>query len=201
MKSQLAQLGQWLAGYGAFGLIILSFIDSGLLPLPEAIDFLVMSMSAKAHHKLPEYVLAAAIGSLIGCMFLYFIAARGGHAFLERRVGKDKAERMRVRLEKYEFVTIMVTTMLPPPTPFKAIILTAGVIEVNPWKFGMAVFVGRLIRYAVEGYLAIEYGDRVWEWLKHHGIQVGLWGMAVIAMVALVMWMRSRYAPINEPRP
>jgi membrane protein YqaA with SNARE-associated domain len=195
LKEWGAHLLEVFQGYGALGLVGLSLIDSGLMPLPEAIDVLVVTMSIQQPHLLPWYVLAATLGSVLGCVFLYFIAAEGGHAFLERRLGQQRSMRIRARFEKYEFVTLLITSMLPPPTPFKAFILTAGVVEVNPWKFAAAIGIGRLIRYGVEGYLAIRYGVAVLMWTKSHGLQLGLWVMAAAAAVALAFWLRSRWQP------
>jgi membrane protein YqaA with SNARE-associated domain len=196
LKHELLKWGQHLQqvfqAYGAVGLIVLSFIDSGLMPLPEAADFLVVTMGIKQPHQLPWYVLGATLGSVLGCVFLYFIAAAGGHAFLERRLGHERSMQIRARFEKYEFVTLLITSMLPPPTPFKAFILTAGVVEVNPWKFALAIGIGRLIRYGVEGYLAIHYGEAVLTWLKAHGLQLGMWVMIAAGAVVLAMWLRSR---------
>jgi membrane protein YqaA with SNARE-associated domain len=174
------------------GLIVLSLIDSGLMPLPEAADFLVVSMSIQQPDRLVWYVLAATLGSVLGCVFLYFLAAAGGHAFLERRLGHRRSLQIRARFEKYEFVTLLITSMLPPPTPFKAFILTAGVVEVNPWKFAVAIGIGRLVRYGIEGYLAIRYGEAVMIWIKSHGLQLGSWVLIAAAAVTLAIWLRSR---------
>ena len=187
-----AHLQQVFQAYGALGLIGLSFIDSGMMPLPEAIDFLVVTMGIQQPHQLVWYVLAATLGSVLGCVFLYFIAAGGGHALLERKLGHRRSMQIRARFEKYEFVTLLITSMLPPPTPFKAFILTAGVVEVNPWKFAVAIGIGRLIRYSLEAYLAIHYGRAVLTWMTTHGLKLGLWVMGTAAAIALVFWLRSR---------
>ncbi len=197
MKHELIKWGMQLQevfrAYGAPGLVGLSFIDSGLMPLPEAIDFLVVTMGIQRPQQLVWYVLAATLGSLLGCVFLYFIAAKGGHAFLERRLGPQRSLQIRARLEKYEFVMLLITSMLPPPTPFKAFILTAGVVEVNPWKFAIAIGLGRLIRYGLEGYLAIRYGKSVLTWMAAHGLQLALWMLIAAAAATLALWLRSRW--------
>ncbi len=168
------------------------------MPLPEAIDFLVVSMSHKSPEKLAFYALLATLGSVAGCLFLYFIAARGGHTFLENRLGKKRAAKLKQRFEKYEFATLMITSMLPPPTPFKAFILTAGVMEVSPWTFATAIGLGRFLRYMLEGYLAIRYGDAVLEWAPAHGKQIGLAVLALVLAVTLGVLIRKK---ISEPAP
>ena len=194
-----AALQTLFLGYGAWGLIPLSFIDSGLMPLPEAIDILVILLTIQKHEYLLLYALTATIGSVLGCLFLYFIAARGGHAFLEKRIGHKRAERVRMQFEKYEFASLVAAGLLPPPMPLKAFVLAAGVVEVNLAKFVASLALGRGIRYVIEGYLAYKYGEQLIFIMKKQGMKIGHIFMGIAALVAVVMWWRQRtsVAPQN----
>ena len=55
---------------------------------------------------------------------------------------------------------MVVPALLPPPVPFKVFVLLAGAAAVAPWRFGLAVLIGRGIRYFGQGYLAVLYGER-----------------------------------------
>ncbi len=186
---------EWFLGYGAWGLIPLSFIDSGLMPLPEAIDILVILLTIQNHQFLLLYALAATDGSVLGCIFLYFIAARGGHAFLERRVGAKRAAKVRAAFEKYEFASLVAAGLLPPPMPLKAFVLAAGVVEVNLPKFIGALALGRGVRYLLEGYLAYEYGPRLVVWMKTQGLAFGLKFLGLVFLIAILVWWRQRSKP------
>ncbi len=183
---------QLLVSYGVWGLIPIAFIDSGLLPLPEAIDALIIIFSARNPRFILLYSLAATLGSVLGCLFLYYVAARGGHAFLEKRIGQKRAQRIRVQFEKYEFVTLVLAALLPPPVPMKAFVLVAGVVEVNVVKFSLALMTGRMIRYVGEGYLAYRYGDKVIEIIKTQGPIVGAVVVSAIALVVLSLWIQKK---------
>ena len=179
-------------GYGALGLIPLAFIDAGLLPLPEALDALVIILSMRTHSHMLVYALAATLGSVLGCVFLYYIAARGGHAFLERKIGKRSADRVRAQCEKYEFISLVAAALLPPPMPLKAFVLAAGVVEVNVVKFIAALVLGRAIRYIAAGYLAVVYGGRILVLLETQGPRFGVRLLAIVTVTALSFWLYQR---------
>lgn len=56
---------------------------------------------------------------------------------------------------------MMVPAMLPPPTPFKLFLLAAGVFEMRPALFMLAIFVGRVIRFLILGFLVVRFGPGI----------------------------------------
>ena len=80
---------------------------------------------------------------------------------------------------------------LPPPVPFKVFVLMAGAAAVSPIKFGIAILIGRGIRYFGQGYLAVLYGERAAEFMKQYGAQTGV-GLAIVAVVIAIVAVRLR---------
>jgi membrane protein DedA with SNARE-associated domain len=64
--------------------------------------------------------------------------------------------------QRWGLWAVLVPSILPPPTPFKIFVLSAGVFKVPFPKFLIAVTAGRSIRYFIWGILAVLYG----EWAK-----------------------------------
>lgn len=180
-----------MAPFGAWGLGAIAFFDSAFLPLPHAIDVWVITLCIRKPEWMLWYGTVATVGSVAGCLILYFIARAGGHAAAESRVGKERLGRIRVWFEKHEFLTVMVPSLLPPPTPFKAFIITAGVAEVHLGKFVVALLIGRTIRYVGEAFLAVHYGPRVWEFALAHGPLASA-VFAVGGLSALLVMMRRQ---------
>jgi hypothetical protein len=60
-------------------------------------------------------------------------------------------------------------------------------------RFATALFVGRLIRYSLEGYLAILYGRQAWQML----LNAGPWAFAAagLAAVLVLVLFRIRHRP------
>jgi uncharacterized membrane protein YdjX (TVP38/TMEM64 family) len=76
--------------------------------------------------------------------------------------------------------------VLPPPFPFKPFVLCAGVFKLKTWRFVTAIFVGRAIRFLVEGWLAIRFGEDAGRIIKQHGWKL-LVAIAVIVVIAVLI--------------
>ncbi len=191
----------FLLPFGPWGLAGIAFLDSAFLPLPHAIDVLVIDFCVRNPARMLWYGLLATLGSVVGCLVLYFIARTAGHAAAERKIGKERMDRIRAWFERHEFLTVMVPAVMPPPTPFKAFIITAGVTEVHLGKFIVALTLGRAIRYMGEAWLAVHYGPRVWQFATAHGL-LGLGLFTAGTLLALgIMLLRARArrtTPVEE---
>ena len=138
-----------LIPWGVWGLGGLAFIDAAFFPLPTTMNGLVLEYVASNHAKLLIYCLMAAFASALGSMVPYYVGRAGGEVFLLKRINRERYERMRDRFERQEFLAIMIPAMLPPPTPIKLFEFGAGVFEMKPLPFGLAIFTGKLIQFLV----------------------------------------------------
>lgn len=112
-------------------------------------------------HKAWLYCVAAAVGSALGSLIPYGLGRAGGELFLLKRIDEAKLKRIRDRFERQEFLALMVPAMLPPPTPFKLFVFSAGVFEMKPIAFLLAVTIGRLVRFGVLSVLTIVFGPQI----------------------------------------
>ena len=103
----------------------------------------------------------AAFGSALGSLIPYGIGRAGGELLLLKHVDRKRFERLRDRFENQEFFAMMVPAMLPPPTPFKLFLLAAGVFEMRPALFMLAIFAGRVIRFLILGFLVVRFGPGI----------------------------------------
>ncbi len=97
---------------------------------------------------------------------------------------------------------VVIPSVLPPPTPFKIFVLSAGLFRLSFVKFLLSVAVGRSIRYFMWGILAVLYGELARAFLEHNLPIVGteLFALFVTAMVSYaIMWLRAkRKSPGHE---
>jgi membrane protein YqaA with SNARE-associated domain len=166
-------------GLGAPGLFLISFLDSSVLTFPVINDLLLIELCVQHPARMPLYAGMAALGSVLGCALLFFLARKGGEAFFRQKVG-TRAETIRRWVEKNGFGGMLVAALLPPPTPFKFFVLAAGVFEMPLVSFASAIAVARFFRYFGIGYLAMRYGAQALPYLSAHKLQVAV---AVIAVV------------------
>src|SRR5713226_3586143 len=110
------------SGLGAPGLFLISFLDSSVLTFPIINDLLLIELSIQHPARMPLYAFMAALGSVLGCVLLYFIARKGGEGLFHRKAG-EHAHAIRQWVEQNGFVGMLIAALLPPPTPFKVLSL------------------------------------------------------------------------------
>jgi len=167
---------------GAPGLFLISFLDSSILTFPVINDLLLIELSIERPVRMPLYAAMAMIGSVLGCLLLYYIAKTGGEAFFQRRAGA-RADAIRYWVERNGFGGMLLTALLPPPVPFKPFVLAAAVFEVPLTSFVSAIALARAIRYFGFGYLAVRYGNDAMPFLAQHKLEVAA-GVIVFALLS-----------------
>jgi membrane protein YqaA with SNARE-associated domain len=145
-----------LAKLGFWGVGLVALIDSSTLPVPMDLILAGYVWSDKGHFWI--YCLMGAAGSAIGGLLPYGLGRAGGELFLLKRVNRERFEQMRTRFERQEFLAVLVPSMLPPPTPWKAFVFAAGVFEMRVLPFMLAVFAGRLVRWLILSLLVLKLG-------------------------------------------
>lgn len=193
MSGILNTIQEWASELGGVGLFIIALLDSSFLSFPQVNDLLIIVLSTKYPERMPYYAGMTTIGSVIGCFLLYAVARRGGEVFLRKRLKGRYVDRAIALYQRHGLLAVVVPALLPPPVPFKVFVLLAGAASVSPIRFGLAVGIGRGIRYFGQGYLAVLYGEQAAEFMKAHGAEVGI-GLALTALLIglAVFFLRKR---------
>ena len=138
------------------------------------------------------YCLLASVGSAIGGLLPYGLGRAGGELFLLKRVNRERFDRMRTRFERQEFLAMMIPSMMPPPTPWKAFVFAAGVFEMRVLPFVLSVFCGRMVRWLVLSLLVLKLGPGAVDVVAHHALPV----VAVVGGLAILgfgfWWYRRK---------
>lgn len=186
----LKPLGFWGAG-------AIAMLDSSTMPVPMDLIISGYIWADRKHFYL--YALMAAAGSTIGGLLPFYLGRAGGELFLLKRIDRSRYEQLRDRFERQEFLALFIPSMLPPPTPWKLFVFGAGVFEMRLRYFLSAVFLGRVVRFTVEGLLVLYYGPEivtvVHDLAKKHlyAMLIGIGIMlGVLALLAIRKSMRSR---------
>jgi membrane protein YqaA with SNARE-associated domain len=182
-------LAAFLASLGFWGVGAASLLDSSSIPIPMDALLAVYIWNDKSHFWL--YCLLAAIGSAIGGLLPYWLGRAGGELFLLKRVDRARLESMRIRFERQEFLAMMIPSMLPPPTPWKAFVFASGVFEMRVVPFMLSVFVGRMLRWLVLSLLVLQLGPDAVAMVQHHALSVSLVA-GVLAVGGFAWWWRRK---------
>jgi membrane protein YqaA with SNARE-associated domain len=192
----------WLYGaalaLGGPGLFVVAALDSSFISLPQINDLLVVLMVTQNKALMLYYAAMATLGSVVGCYVIYYLAGKGGEAFLRKRTRAGGLERTLALYRRHGLLALMVPALLPPPAPFKLFVLGAGLAGVRPLPFVTAIAVARGARYVALGILAIYFGDAALELMRTRGREVALWLVAAILFGALTWWWLGRRRRARE---
>jgi membrane protein YqaA with SNARE-associated domain len=188
MKTVLAWIQAFATAIGGPGLFIIAFLDSSFLSFPEVNDLLVISMVAKYPHWMPFYAGLSTLGSVLGCLSIYYPARRGGEALIRRRFSARTFDRATLLSQRYGVLALLVPSLLPPPAPFKIFVLLAGVSGMKPSPFALTIAIGRGLRYFGIGLLTVWYGEQARTFLEANGRSVAYWvaGLLVACVIVFV---------------
>lgn len=201
LQSLLEQLPGWAQSLvntlintgGGWGLLVIAYFDSSFGTLPVINDALVIALSLANPGGMVFYASMATLGSILGCLTIFYIARKGGEAVLRKRASPERIERIRRWYEKNEFLTVAIPAVMPPPTPFKVFVLAAGVFQVRLRYFVAALALGRGLRYFLWGFVAVQYGDRAVVFLRSYFLQVSAMAIGLILAGYLLTRVLERY--------
>ena len=197
ITNALTSLSNYLVAFGPFGLFAVAFLDSSFVPLPSSADALMILLTTAHPSWMVFYALIATVGSGLGCLVLYYASCRGGSRALAR-FSAAKQKRVRELIDRYDVLSVLVASLLPPPFPFKLFVVSAGVFRFSITRFMIAIMIGRGFRFLLEGYFAVRYGAQAKLILAKYYPWIGL-GLAVLIVVGfLARTLRKRRNGIAE---
>jgi undecaprenyl-diphosphatase len=178
---------------GIPGLFAISFLDSAAVPLAGGPDAIILLLAWKRPALTSLIVLAATIGSTLGCLVLYGIGKKGGEKALAR-FNPERTVWVEKKMQKHGLLAVIAAVLAPPPFPTKLVVLAAGVLRSGKVRLAAGVFIGRLIRYSLLGFLAARFGDHAVQILKHRYPTISLVLIGCILLIVLIRTLKSRAA-------
>ncbi len=193
----LDKLPPWLraavTSTGGLGLFLVAFLDSSVLTFPAINDLLVIQLSILNPARMPYYALMATLGSVLGCILLFFLARKGGEVMFRKHAGA-RAAQIHAWVVRNGFLSVLIAALLPPPTPFKLFVIAAGVFRVPLRTFTLALLLARTLRYFGEGFLAVRYGTEAIRYLLEKKLQFSLIVVAAILVGYFILHLVFRRA-------
>jgi membrane protein YqaA with SNARE-associated domain len=189
----LEKVAHYLGTFGPFGLFAIALLDSALIPMAGGPDALLLLLALARPSWMLIYAAAATIGSTAGCVILYYISRRAGRRALAR-FSEQKQARVKELIDRYDVLSVLVASLLPPPFPFKLFVVTAGVFRLSVLRFTVAIAIGRAFRYTLEAYLAARYGEHAKDLIAQYYPVIGLSlaALIIIGFIARNLWRKRR---------
>jgi membrane protein DedA with SNARE-associated domain len=186
MKQFVATLTAW----GPFGVMLLAAIDSAGVPIPGGVDLLIVLVAVSNPEKGYLAAALAVIASCVGCLFLFWIARKGGELYLDEHASSPRAMRFRRWFDEYGLLTVFIPTLVVIPLPVKVFVFSAGALGTRPLTFLGVILAARVPRYFGLAWLGVQLGDDAWPWVQAHAWHMA--GFAVVLFAVLYLMVRIR---------
>lgn len=187
---------QVLLGWGPYGLLLVSVLDSVGLPIVGGVDSLLIAISAQKPGQAYFAATCALAGSLAGSVILFRIARKGGEVLLTKHISGRRGAILHTWFQRYGMITVFVPAISPLPLPMKVPVFCAGALDVRMSYFIFVVLSARAIRYFAMAYFGVRYGASTGRFLLRHGLLIGgiALGLALAVAVGLRLYQRHRTA-------
>ena len=200
-EAYAAHLGHVLGRYGGGGLFLINVLDSSILAFPLINDILLMHMASRHPNLGLLYAIYCTLGSLAGSLAIYGLG-RGGSRLLRRNPEMREAGRARRWLRRNDVVTVLVASVLPPPTPFKVVPVVAGALRMKVPRLAAALIVGRGLRFLIEAWIGIRYGREAESYLRTHLVFLSvLTVVSIVVLVAVYRYLQETAPPDSSSVP
>jgi undecaprenyl-diphosphatase len=182
-----------LVGWGPLGLLVIAFLDGMGVPLPGGVDLALILLCTADPAQAYWYALVTIGASLAGGMVLYYVARKGGEAFLAKYTSSGRGAKFRVWFQHYGLITVFIPALVIIPMPLKVFVICAGALGVTPRAFFLTLLVARIPRYFGLAYLGSQLGTQSWPWVKAHvWHMVGLAGVLCAALYLMIRLADAR---------
>ena len=188
----MKQFVDTLVGWGPLGILLLSALDSAGIPIPAAVDALLILLAVKSPQTAFFSAGLAVIGSITGSMFLFYVSRKGGEAYLKKHTLSENAEKFHIWFQTYGLVTVFIPALLPIPMPMKLFVISSGALGVKPLPFFLVLLAARVPRYFGLAYLGMRLGEGASAYLRGHGWNLAGFSVALLAALLLLMRVVER---------
>jgi membrane protein YqaA with SNARE-associated domain len=179
-----------LPALGGVGLLLSAFIDSSFVPLPLVTDLLLMELSSRHPARMPYYAAMAALGSLAGCIWIYWLARKSGQAYFRKSQGHAPG-RIRKLIQEYPMASVFLPAVAPFPVPFKPFVIAQGVFQVPIATFVIGTLLGRGSLFFIEAFLGARYGAAAKQFLLDQK-----WASVALALGLVLLFFLIRRLPV-----
>ena len=183
----LEQLTQFFMDYGIWGLFVVAFLDSFILPIPPF--FLQIGLSFIDPQASLRIALIAFTGSVLGAPIGYILGKWLGKPILQKIIPEKWVVLATEQFAKNGDAAVLIGSFTP--IPFKVFTLLSGVFNYSLVKLLLFAILGRGLKFFLIGILFYLYGKHAKVLLDDY-LEVSLLGVAVVVAILWFWWDRRR---------
>jgi membrane protein YqaA with SNARE-associated domain len=169
----LRRLYEWIVSFSTHSqalwiLIIISFAESSILPIPPLPLLIPMCIAApkRSWHYANVCAIASALGGIVGYAIGYFLWSTLGSWLISTYGMEEQAQHLMAQANHYWF-WVLVTKGLTP-IPFKLVAIMSGLLKYNFLLFMLGSFIARFTFFYIFAVALAFYGDRIRVLMERH---------------------------------
>lgn len=192
MHEMLADINSYFQSLGVWGMVIVSFIESFFLMPPP--DMFLIPLDLANPSKALYYALLCTIASTLGGGIGWGIGYFGGRPVFNwffRKGGKEKFEAVEKLYAEYGSFAVFFSAF--SPLPYKIFTIASGVLNMNFWKFMLASFLGRGMRFFIVSLVLMFFG----EFIKQY-IEAVIIAVTVVIILFCVVVYKKRHSLVKH---
>lgn len=192
MHEIFIKMNDFFQSMGIQGLALNSFIESFFLVPPP--DFLLIAMDLANPSKALFYAFVCTIASAIGGGIGYGIGYYGGRPafnWLFRKGGKEKFDAVEKLYNKYGVTAVLLAAFTP--IPYKVFTIASGILNMNFWKFMLASFLGRGLRFFIVSIVLMLFGEAIKQY-----IELVIIAVTIVIILFFVVLYKKRKSIIKQ---
>lgn len=165
MHEIFVQMTEFFKSMGTWGLALNSFVESFFLVPPPDILLIIMDLANPAKALFYAFIctIASALGGAVGYGIGYW-GGRPAFNWLFRKSGKERFEAVEALYNKYGTLAVFFSAFTP--IPYKVFTIASGILSMNFWKFMLASFFGRGLRFFLVSIVLMLFGAAIKQYLE-----------------------------------
>jgi membrane protein YqaA with SNARE-associated domain len=196
------KLFSFFAALGLPGVFILAGLDSSFLFMPFGNDLLLIALISAnpTVTRAIVYTLVLSVGSVAGVLLVDVLSRKAGEEGLEHFVKPKKIANLKKKMDQHFGWAVFLGSILPPPFPFTAVVMTAAALQYSRRKLLLTVLAGRLLRFSVEAALGLYLGKKILDLMNSKVVEYFVYAIVVIAVVGSIFSI-LKWTSRGKPRP
>ncbi|GIO08221.1 hypothetical protein J31TS6_42490 [Brevibacillus reuszeri] len=181
----------FLMEYGIWGVVIHSFADAIIFPIP--VFFLQVSLSMIDPSHALWIATAGYIACLLGTPVGYFLGKGLGHSVLYKILKKEWIDSATAMFQKRGEMAVFIGAFTP--IPFKVFTIMSGCLKFPLWKLIGYAAIGRAVKFYLVGFLFYFYGRMAENMVNNASLYVFL---IMIPILLIGLWIKKRWNKRRE---
>lgn len=174
--------------YGVWGLVLVTFLDSFISPVPPEVVFIPLSLFNPPGALWLAFITTGT--SVAGAVVGYYLGRKCGRPLLCRFFAAEKVARAEQFIGTHGVMAVLLASFTP--IPFKIITVSSGVLGMSPVKLVFWSTLGRGARFFLEAFIIMAYGRAAMEFLTGRSFSLLTLGLGVAAVAVYVLYRRRK---------